>query len=130
MRRFTCFFALLVCLTMITSPVVAGRGAPLFTDQVVTLTADASAVALDTAFLGTALYTVYVYSTADTSITVSIDITVGSGTVNAATLSAIDATSGHPHTFATDWPVTGIPQYTVSGIGSGTVYIVLAARNQ
>ena len=88
--------------------------------EVLTLTADASAVDLRADLLGGYLYCAEIYATADDSVTLTINSGLGTEMLS---LAATGATSGEYGTPTAYYPITRIPNYTVSGIGSGTVTI-------
>lgn len=130
MNRFRLFIlTILFCISVLMPifPAHAG-GDPLFKDSPVTLSADTAApVAFDArALQGTAAYVLYVYSTVDTAVTISIDMPLGaSGSVNLMPSTEIDATEGHKYKFTTAWPLVQAPTYSVSGLGSGQLFMVM-----
>lgn len=139
MRRILYLVFLSAVLLAMAGPVAAKVGPPLFMEQDLALTANGSAVNLHTDLLGTAIFVVYIYSTADADISFSIDKpivatdpatgTTTTGSVNVVDLNNIDATSGYKHKVPTAWPLNRLPNYTLEGLDSGTVVVEILGGN-
>lgn len=94
----------------------------IFITQVLTLSADASAVALDATLSGGYLCQVEIFASADDAMTFTINSALGTQLFTTTTTAA---TSGEISTPTAFWaiPEGQTPTYTLSGLGSGTVTI-------
>lgn len=92
----------------------------IYRTQQIVLSADASTVDLSTFLVGGYLFSVEIFTSLDDAVTFSINSAVGTvlftDTTTAATSGEISSPSGY-------WPINGTPNYTLSGLGSGTATI-------
>lgn len=88
--------------------------------EILTLTADASDVDLHSDLLGGYLYSVEIYASADDALTFTVNSGLGTELYTTTTTGATSGEIGIPTAY---YPITRMPTYTVSGIGSGTVTV-------
>jgi hypothetical protein len=89
----------------------------------VAVSANAAAVPLPHNFVGAYLYPVEIISTLDDALTVSLATALGT---SLGTKTTTAATSGEWLIPAIWYPLTSLPTYTVSGLGSGSVTLVFS----
>ena len=88
------------------------------------LSADASGVALDDAFQGNYLFQVEIYTSADDAVTFSIASETGTTLFTTTTTAATSGEIDGPDAY---YMITGAATYTLSGLGSGTATILITA---
>jgi hypothetical protein len=102
-------------------------GYKVYEVQTLTLSADASAVDLDASLIGGFLYSIEIYASADDAMTFSIASHLGT---TLYTTTTTGATSGQIETPTAFWPISDIPTYTLSGLGSGTVTVEITVAKR
>ena len=95
-----------------------------FVSQKLILSADAAAVALDAKFLKKYLLQVEIKTTSDNAVTFSIASHLGATLFTTTTTAATTGEVAQPTAY---YAITGIPTYTLSGLGSGSATIVVTA---
>lgn len=102
-------------------------GNDIFVTQTLSLDANATAQALDTAFIGSYLYQARIESTADDAVTFTVNagsLTGGSAGAQLVTKTTTSATTGEIAVpSGAFYAITDTPVYTISGVDSGTVYV-------
>ena len=92
--------------------------------ETLTLSADDSSVALSEDFVGYYLFQIEIFASADDAVTFSLNSEVGTQLFTTTTTAA---TSGEIKGPSAYYLITGPMDYTLSGLGSGTVTIVISA---
>ena len=96
------------------------KGQLIYVTQKLTLSANAGPVDLEEYMVGGVLYSVELVSSADDAVTFTLN--TGNGAVM-ATITTTGATNGE-WMFPDDrYPINSVPNYTLSGLGSGTVEV-------
>jgi hypothetical protein len=93
----------------------------------ITLSADVASAPIPANLRGGYLFSVEVKSTADDAVVVTIKSELGTTLYTTTTTGAIAGEIGYPSSY---WPLNGVPTYTVSGLGSGSVTIEITVVKQ
>lgn len=117
----------LVILALMLVPAVAFAGAKKLPGgsivEVLSLSADASAVALSTEFIGQYIYQIEIKTSADDAVVFTINSESGSTLFTKTTTAATSGEIGQPSGY---YLITGPATYTLSGLGSGTAIITVS----
>ena len=93
----------------------------------ITLTDNIANEPLPSNLRGGYLFAVEVKSTADDAVVVTIKSELGTTLYTTTTTGAIAGEIGYPSSY---WPLNGVPTYTVSGLGSGSVTLEITVVKQ
>lgn len=92
----------------------------MITTQVLVLSANAAAIDLDHKLNGGYLFAVEVFASADDAVTFTINSGLGTELYTTTTSAATSGEIGYPSAY---WPITRTANYTLSGLGSGSVTV-------
>lgn len=103
------------------------NGSIMTISERITLTDNVANASLPSNLRGGYLFAVEVKSTLDNAVVVTIKSELGTTLYTTTTTGAIAGEIGNPSSY---WPLNGIPTYTVSGLGSGSVTIEITVVKQ
>jgi hypothetical protein len=102
-------------------------GQTIYITQRLSLSADATAVDMDQDLVGGYLFSVEIVASADDAVTFSIDSGNGATIFTDTTVGAIAGEIANPTGY---WPINSLPNYTLSGLGAGTVVIEITVAKR
>lgn len=103
------------------------NGETQYITQRLSLSADASAVDLNDNLVGGYLFSVEIFTSADDAVTFTINTGIGSPIYTTTTTAA---TNGETPVVTDRFTINSTPNYTLSGLGSGTITIEIVVAKK